>query len=223
MRIHVSLIICLTSLSSLTLTPTNAQPRTFVPLEFEYPESVLAIPKTYVYKNLVTGSFRYKDLAYEKKGTDVVINWKEYDGSALVDSCTSINDKTIDHYMILNGRAIKAIVAEDSVHVDGSRLGEKIQTIYFNLDPNISLFASSRSFFLKDTTINWQEKSVPCLVIQSFYRQQLTNSLFPDKPKEVNGIAYYYFGKNVGLLMYRTELGNEKLTWQLVEIKDRKN
>jgi hypothetical protein len=45
----------------------------------------------------------------------------------------------------------------------------------------------------------------------------------PDKPKEINGIVYYYFGKDVGLLMYRSEMDNEKTTWQLIEIKDRKN
>ena len=222
MRIQATLVICLTSLSTLIQTYTNAQPGPFVPLDFEYPESVLTVPQTYVYKNSVTGAIRYKDIAFEKKGTDVIINWKEYDGSALIDSCTLINHKSVDHYMILNGRAIKANVAEDSVHEDGSRLGEKIQTIHFTLDPTISLYASTRSFFLKDTTISWQEKLVPCIVIQSFYRQQLTNTLFPDKPKEVNGIAYYYFGKNIGLVMYRTELENEKSTWRLVEIKDRK-
>lgn len=222
MRNHGTIHICLSSLFIITQFLARAQSKPFVPLEFEYPESVLTTPKTYVYKNPVTGAFRYKDLAFEKKGADVVINWKEYDTSPLVDSCTEVNDKSVDHYIIINGQAIKASVTEDSVHQDGSPLGEKIQSLYFNLNSTISLFSSIRSFFLKDTTISWKEKSVPCIVVQSFYRQKLTNSLFPDKPKEINGIVYYYFGKDVGVLQYRLETENEKSTWQLAEIKELK-
>ena len=223
MRRHLIALVCLISFSALAQTIAMAQYKAFVPLEFEYPESILTSPKTYVYKNTITGTLRYKDVSFEKKDNDIVIHWKEYDGSPLIDSCTEINDKSLDHYLTMNGQAIKAVVTEDSVYQDGSRLGEKVQTLYFNLNTDISLLTSIHSFFLKDTTIKWQDKSVPCIVIQSFYGQKLTNSLFPDKPKEVNGVAYYYFGKDVGLLMYRSEMEKEKSTWQLVEIKDKKN
>jgi len=199
-----------------------AQPKPFVPLEFEFPEAVLSMPKTYVYKNTATGALRYKDISFEKKGTDVVVNWKEYDTSPLIDSSTQINDKTLDHYMIVDRQAIKANVSEDSVYQDGSRLGEKVETFYFNLNENLTLYASSRSFFLKDTSIQWQGRPIPCIVVQSYHSQKLTYSLVPDKPKEINGVVYYYFGKDIGLLMYRSEMGNEKMTWQLIEIKNRK-
>jgi hypothetical protein len=204
-------------------TVVLAQSKPFVPLEFEYPETILTTPKTYVYKNTINGAVRFRDIVFEKRANDVIINWKEYDASPIADSCTEVNDKCLDHYMIMNRQALKAIVTEDSVYKDGSRLGEKVQTFYFNLNETISLFASIHSLFLKDTSLTWQGKSVPCIVIQSYNRQKLTNSLVPDKPKEINGIVYYYFGKDVGLLMYRSEMDNEKTTWQLIEIKDRKN
>jgi len=223
MRKRLVALVCLIFFTSLAQTSLIAQYKAFVPLEFEYPESILSIPKTYVYKNITTGTFRYKDILVERKENDVVVHWKEYDASPLVDSCTEINDKSFDHYLIINNQATKAIVTEDSVYQDGSRFGEKVQTFYFNLNTDISLLTSIHSFFLKDTAIRWQDKSVPCIVVQSFYGQKLTNSLFPDKPKEVNGVAYYYFGKDVGLLMYRSEMEKEKSTWQLVEIKDKRN
>ncbi|MGZ3937601.1 MAG: hypothetical protein ACXVLT_02735 [Flavisolibacter sp.] len=200
-------------------TQISAQSKPFVPLEYEYPPALLSSPKTYVYKNLKTGLFRYKDLAFERNDKDVIVHWKEYDNSPIADSATEINDKTFDHYMLMNSSAIKAVVGEDSVYSDGSKLGERVQTFYFNLSMEISLFGSVRSSFLKDTAIVWKGNLVPCLVIQSYQMQRLTNSLFPDKPKEMNGVIYYYFGKDVGLLMYRSESEEDRSTWQLTEIK----
>ena len=205
----------------LTAGNVHAQKKSFLPLDYEYPPSLLSTPKTYVYKNEKTGAIRFKDIMLERTGNDITIHWKEYDNSPIGDSATELNDKTHDHYMLMNSSAIKAVVGEDSVYNDGSRLGERVQTIYFNLSDEISLFASYRSSFLKDTTINWKERLVPCLVVQSYQMQRLTNSLFPDKPKELNGIIYYYFGKDVGLLMYRSESPEDQSTWQLIEIRNR--
>src|SRR5215203_547003 len=200
----------------------KAQSQIFVPLQFEYPDSILLTPKTYVYKNADNDALRYRDVILKKKDKDVIINWKEYDKSHLADSSTEINGKSWDHYMIMDGKAIKAVITEDSIYQDGTRLGEKVQTLFFNLSSTISLFQSIHYIFLKDTTIAWHNKPIPSLVIQSFFRQKLSNSLFPDQPKEITGVVYYYFGKNVGLLMYRSEMDNEKLTWQLVDINDHK-
>lgn len=199
----------------------QAQAKPFIPLDYEYPGSLLSTPKTYVYKNSKTGALRYKDISFQQNGNDVVVHWKEYDNSPIGDSATEVNDKTYDHYMLMNSAAIKAVVGEDSVYNDGSRLGERVQTFYFNLSDEISLFGSNRSSFSKDTSIIWEGKPIPCLVTQSFQAQRLTNSLFPDKPKELNGLIYYYFGKNVGLLMYRSESVEDRSTWQLVEIKEK--
>jgi hypothetical protein len=202
---------------------SQAQPKPFVPLQFEYPESVLTAPKTYVYKNMTTGAFRYRDVSLERNAGNVIVHWKEYDESPLIDSCTEINDKGLDHYFIVKGESIKAEVTEDSVHQDGSRLGEKVQTLYFNLNPAISFFVSIHSRFLKDTSLVWQGRTVPCLVIQSYDLQKISNSQMPAQDKEMSGIVYYYFGKDVGLLLYRTETDSEKATWQLTEIRGRKN
>jgi hypothetical protein len=199
----------------------HAQSGPFVPLEYEYPPSLLATAKTYVYKNLKTGALRYKDVALERRGTDVVVHWKEYDNSPISDSCTEVNDKGFDHYMLMNGMAIKAVVSEDSVYNDSSKLGERVQTFYFNLSTEISLLVSIRSSFLKDTSITWKGNALPCLVIQSNQIQRLTNSLFPDKPKEVNGIIYYYFAKGLGQFMYRSESEQDRSTWELQEIKEK--
>jgi hypothetical protein len=199
-----------------------AQSQIFVPLQFEYPDSILATSKTYVYKNVASGALRYKDIVLKKKENDLIINWKQYDESHLADSSTEVNGRSYDHYMIVSHQSFKAIITEDSIHQNGTRFGEKVQTLFFNLNSTISLFETVHSMFLKDTAVTWHGRNIPCLVIQSFYRQKLANSLFSDKSKEITGVVYHYFGKDVGLIMYRSELDNEKQTWQLIDIRETK-
>jgi len=198
----------------------TAQSQVFVPLKFAFPDSILTTPKTYVYKNVVSGALRYRDVSLIRKENEVIIHWKEYDKSQLADSSTEINGKSFDRYMMINGQATKAKITEDSVYQNDSRYGERVQTLFYNLSSTISLFETVHSIFLKDTTISWHDKPISCVVTQSFYRQKLGNSLFPDKSKEVTGAVYHYFGKDVGLLMYRSEMDNENLTWLLVDIRE---
>ena len=198
----------------------TAQSQIFVPLKFAFPDSILTEPKTYVYKNAATGDFRYRDVILKRKENNIIVHWKDYDKSTLADSSTEINGKSFDRYMIINGQAIKATETEDSIYQNDTRFGERVQTLFFNLSSTISLFETVHSIFLKDTTFEWHGKQISCVVTQSFYRQKLANSLFPDKPKELTGVVYYYFGKDIGLLMYRSEIENEKLTWLLVDITE---
>jgi len=200
----------------------TAQSQIFVPLKFAFPDSILTTPKTYVYKNAVSGALHYRDVSLIRKENQVIIHWKEYDKSHLADSSTEINGKSFDRYMMINGQATKATITEDSVYKNDTRYGERVQTLFYNLSSTISLFETVHSIFLKDTTIRWHDKPISCVVTQSFYRQKLGNSLFPDKSKEVTGVVYHYFGKDVGLLMYRSEMDNENLTWVLVEITQKK-
>ena len=86
----------------------HAQYKRFVPLEYEYPENLLSTPKTYVYKNPKTDAFRYTDVALERNGDCIMVHWKEYDRSSIGDSCTEINGKGFDRYMLMNNVAIKA-------------------------------------------------------------------------------------------------------------------
>ena len=200
----------------------TAQSQIFVPFNFAFPDSILTTPKTYVYKNAFSGALRYRDVSLTKKENEVIIHWKEYDKSDLADSSTEINGKSFDRYMMINGQATKATITEDSVYQNDTRFGERVQTLFYNLSSTISLFETVHSIFLKDTTMSWHDKPVACVVTQSFYRQKLGNSLFPDQSKEVTGGVYHYFGKGVGLLMYHSEMDNENLTWVLVDIRDRK-
>lgn len=202
-------------------TLLQAQSKPFVPLEYEYPLTVLSTPKTYVYKNTITSEYRYKDISRTDKQGKVIITWKEYDSSPLVDSSTEINDKTIDHYLSINGQKIKEVTREDSVYNNGSRLGEKIQSGSFTLNPSMIFSFTFKSRFLKDTVLQWQGKNIHCLIIESNSRQVAENPLEPLQKKEMDGRTIYFFGKNVGLIKY-TSTGNYGLTdWELQEIKEK--
>lgn len=202
-------------------TLLQAQSKPFVPLEYEYPLTVLSTPKTYVYKNTITSEYRYKDISRTDKQGKVIITWKEYDSSPLVDFSTEINDKTIDHYLSINGQKIKEVTREDSVYNNGSRLGEKIQSGSFTLNPSMIFSFTFKSRFLKDTVLQWQGKNIHCLIIESNSRQVAENPLEPLQKKEMDGRTIYFFGKNVGLIKY-TSTGNYGLTdWELQEIKEK--
>ena len=54
----------LTGLSNIFVT---AQSQIFVPLKFAFPDSILTTPKTYVYKNTVSGALRYRDVSLIRK------------------------------------------------------------------------------------------------------------------------------------------------------------
>lgn len=199
---------------------SNAQSHPFVPLNHEYPEKVLATPKTYVYKNAATGKLSFKDIVLEKKAGDVIVSWKSYDDTPVIDSCIEINDKGLDHYLIINGQKIKTVVTEDSLYNDGSKLGKKVQALHFNLNPSIGFSAIIHSRFLKDTIITWQGKPIPCLVIESYSKQTITNSQYPNQEKEIKGKVLYYFGKDIGLIQYTSETDGEAVLWELKEIKE---
>jgi hypothetical protein len=203
----------------LTYTVTLAQSKSFVPLEYEYPEKGLTTPKTYVYANLESGEFRYKNISRTRKGNDVIVAWKEYDSSPIADSSIEINDKGLQHYIIINGQIIKATITEDSLYDDGSKLGKKVQSLNFKVNKSMSASGTVRSQFLKDTIVKWNNKSVPCLVIESKSIQTISNSE-NQTTRQIEGRTLYYFGKEVGLLQYLSIMDGDAKWWRLTEIKD---
>lgn len=190
----------------------------FVPLDYEYPATILSSPKTFVYKNLSTSALTYKDIIRKDKDGAVIINWKDYDSSNIADSSTEINDENVGHYMIINGQYYRGIVNEDSTYQNGSQLGEKIQSESFTIGTSLVVTANIRSRFLKDTTINWNGKTLPTIVIQS--KAKLVYQNTQDQSSEQQSITetFYYFAKNVGLIRYSTKNERGMATWVLKEI-----
>jgi len=154
-----------------------------------------------------------------KKTDAIIVTWKEYDASPIKDSGIEVNDKGVEHYLIISGQKFKSVVTEDSLYNNGSRLGEKIQSEYFNINPSLTISAVIHSSFLKDTTIKWQGETVPCIVIQ--FETKLTLKNPNDTTKQQNEISntLYHFGKNVGLIKYSSERNGDFSIWELQEIK----
>jgi len=199
-----------------------AQSKPFVPLEYEYPESVLNSPKTYVYKNIATAELSFKDITLSKKQNTVIVIWKEYDDSPLIDSSIEVNDKGMEHYLIMNGQLVKAVVTEDSLYSDGSRLGEKRQSEYFNVNSSLTISAAIKSRFFKDTTLDWQGKTVSCIVVQSQSKIQMSNPNNTTQQQELISNTLFYFAKDIGLIRYSSEKNGELFQWELLEIRKMK-
>jgi hypothetical protein len=198
---------------------TFSQSKAFVPLEYEYPSEVLSTPKTYVYKNLATSQLNYKDLSRHDEYGKVTIIWKDYGGD-ITDSCVEVNDKAIDHYMILAGRYFKGEQNEDSTYQNGTRLGEKKQSECFGINASLQICGIVNSHFLKDTLITWENKRVETLVIESIARVIFRNPSDTIQRKETVGTTFYYFGKSIGLMRYSTIGEGKSEIWELKEIKE---
>lgn len=198
---------------------TFSQSKTFVPLEYEYPRGMLSTPKTYVYKNVATSKLSYKDVSRHDEPGKVTIVWKDY-GSDIIDSCAEVNDKAVDHYMILAGRYFKGAQSEDSTYQNGTRLGEKRQSECFTINASLQICGVVSSHFLKDTTLNWQSKNIETLVIESTARVIFQNPSDTIQRKETLSTTFYYFGKGVGLLRYSSTGEDKSETWYLQQIKE---
>ena len=203
---------------------SNAQSKSFVPLEYEYPKAMLFSPKTYVYKNSFSTEIRYKDVYRKDSSGQIIINWKEYvSSSPLADSAVEVNDRTIENYLMMGQEKIKESITEDSLYNDGSKLGEKVQSGAFAITPSLMLAGVIRSHYLKDTVMTWQGKNVSCIVIESNQRQIVENPQDASQRKEMLEKITYYFGKDVGLLRYTTKGEEGFAVWDLAEIKDIKH
>lgn len=209
----------------LSLAPliARSQNKAFVPLEYEYPKEILSSPKVYVYKNSATAQSSYKEVSRRDSAGRVIVNWKDHGwASPIDDSAVEINDKTMDHYLILNGQYFKGKRSEDSTYRNGSRFGEKRQSECFDIGSALEVCGVIRSYFLKDTVLTWQNKKVGTVVIESKARAEFKNPANPDQKKETDITTWYYFGKNVGLMLYRSTGEGKTEVWELQEIREQK-
>jgi hypothetical protein len=206
----------------LSATDVYASRKPFVPLDYEYPATILSSPKTFVYKNLSTSALSYKDITRKDKDGAVIINWKDYDSTNIADSSTEINDKNVGHYMIINGQYYRGIVNEDSTYQNGSRLGEKVQSESFTIGTSLVVTANIHSQFLKDTTINWNGKPLATIVVQSEAKLVYQNTNGQSSKQQSVTETFYYFAKNVGLIRYSTTNKQGVATWVLKEITELK-
>jgi hypothetical protein len=199
---------------------TIAHGQSFVPTEYEYPKDILAAPSVYIYKKSGESALRIREIKRMDKDGSVHISWKEYDDNnpSQSDSCNEINNKISDHYLINGNRRFKETVVEDSIYKDGTKLGTKIQRGYF-IFPFDTISLSIRSAYLKDSTLSWQNRSVPVLVISSVAKTYYTDDADRSKTRESNVQVLYYFGKGVGLMRFSTTEDGVVKEWELQEIK----
>jgi hypothetical protein len=202
---------------------TEAQIKPFVPYEYEYPKAVLSAPKTYVYKSPSNKEVRYKDVSRTDAPGKVIISWKQYySANHVIDSSIEINDKVVESYIFLRGQRIKETMSEDSVHNDGSKFGEKVQSASFNAN-SISFSTLIKSRFLKDTVFTWKSKELPCIVIESNATLVFHNPTDSSQTKENSAKFFIYFCKGVGNVRF-TQITDEGVEiWDLDEIKEIKN
>ncbi|MDP4261742.1 MAG: hypothetical protein Q8941_04365 [Bacteroidota bacterium] len=216
MKILISFVLLYHCLNS------NGQSKPFVPVEYEYPAAILKTPKTYIYSKAGDSSLSFRDVIMTKKPGQIIINSKEYDQESISDSSVEINDKDVEHYLFMNGKMIKGVSTEDSVHNNGSRLGEKVQSEFFKIDPSYVWSATFRSRFLKDTSITWDRRQINCLVIETNITQVITDTNDSTFKKQGDGKVIYYFGKEVGLIRCITIINGTASARDLKQIKELK-
>jgi len=201
---------------------TIGQSKSFIPLNYEYPEDILKTPKTYVYYKSGGNTQKFKDIKVTKKPGQIIAELKTYNLESVDDSLLEINDKTVELYIFINGERMNGTVTEDSVHHDSSRLGEKVQSAFFKINSLFVLSLTIRTNFLKDTAIIWKGNPVKCIVVRTNMTEVLSKKDDSTYTKNEDAKLLSYFGQGVGLLRFSVEGHGDFSVWELKEIKDLK-
>jgi hypothetical protein len=155
-----------------------------------------------------------------KKPGQIIINCKSYNDKSIEDSSVEINDKSVERYVFLD-KMFKTTITEDSLYMNGSRLGEKVQSEYIKIEPSFVISIIIHSSFSKDTSLVWDKQQINCLVIKSNVTTNIINTSDRSKKSSSSNVLYY-FGKDVGLMKYTVKEDGKIDSWYLRQIKELK-
>jgi hypothetical protein len=178
--------------------------QTLVPTEFKYPEDSIGAGKRFVFSNSRNRQYLYVDLKWvyhDKKNLKCLCR---YNANFKLDSVLELNGQLYEIYYqlsVLNPKMIRGTRTYFSVSSNSIRVFEEKSSVIFKND-TMSMEMSSKSRYLKDTSILWNGNFIPCIIIK-------TTGLFKDKSKtnpKLRGIQrttlYSYYAKGVGRIKY---------------------
>lgn len=218
MRPFLSFLLCSLLIGSSTLKPFTRE--RLIPKEYEYPEDSLSIARTFVFRNDSSGEQQWIDKSLRHTSNGNLVTEKRYAKGSQFDSTIYLNGKAIGLYnnIYIPGKITSGMVMEDTVVRDGTRLGRQLRKTFYH-GPDYDVLIEGKEYFLKDTSITWQNHNYPCLVtrtevIANFRLDTLTL-------QSLQSFHNLYFGKGIGLIKFTTEYKEEFISFGLKEIRER--
>jgi hypothetical protein len=191
----------------------------FIPGDFDYPNNEIKAGKTFVYKNSDSNQYYFKDIKLiNYKGYRSI---KSYDEHSIKDSIITYNGRTIEVYnffILGNGKAIRGQKLQDIILNNNDKLGKHL-TEWSYRNPKVFLTTTLEEKYNKDTTVNWQNHSLECLVTQA-------NGILRYSSNHQTIYTFkYYYAKGIGLIKYASEYTDYHgkyyhTIWNLLSIKD---
>jgi hypothetical protein len=208
---------------------TEKKSRRFIPEAFEYPVDSIGEGKTFIFHDSVQNADTYVALNSFMRGGDTVQTFTRYNATTILDSQVFNRGQLVETYYPLSSlhpRLYKGEAIADEVTSDGTKPGVSEKSYTYRND-TVTVTLSSKTRFLKDTSVLWQGHELPCLVIQS-------NRIVDAQSKSYKGLNYTvktqyvgYLAKNLGVIKYvlsfRDRQNNDHyMVWDLVAIEDGK-
>jgi hypothetical protein len=185
----------------------------FIPKAFEYPDDSIGEGKTFIFHDSVHNKNTYVELRSVVMGNDTVQSWLRYNDTTVTDSAIMNHGQLMEIYGHLSSLNPRMYKGEDVVDVtinDGTKLGKNKQSWTYHND-TLTVAITSESQFVKDTSIEWRGRLLPCLAIQFNGKMEVRSKLYRGLNYTAKAINYDYYAKNIGLIKYT------------VKFKDRKN
>ena len=181
---------------------TDTKTAYFIPQEFQYPDAKIGNGKIFVYEDSLTKKLALKSIKLINVNGNNYRVYKQYDSTATTDSTIIFNGKTFEDYnFIINGKAAKADIIQDTIINNGIKLGEHIYKCIYNTPPTFTSLNIEEKF-LKDTSIYWQGKPVKCLLTYESIRLEIHSISDTSEKQGLSATLTNYYAKGYGIIKY---------------------
>jgi hypothetical protein len=197
----------------------------FIPKDFDYPDNKIGAGKTFVYKNIDSNQYNFKDirLINDKSYRSI----REYDNHSVSDSLITYNGRTIEVYnffMSGDGTITKGEKLQDTIVKTNDKLGKHLSKWIYRTSQALNTTYSEEAF-IKDTNINWQNQPLQCLETQANANVTFQMINNPSVTHNIPVTSKFYYAKGLGLIKFSiafTDHNGKYInnTWNLINIKD---
>jgi hypothetical protein len=215
-------------LLSISVAGCSGQKRPyFMPKTFEYPDDSIGEGKTFTYHDSAHNQDTYIDLRSFMMGRDTLRSYLRYNAKSRIDSQIINHGQLIETFDQLSTRHPRLFKGEQVLDLtidDGTKLGKNKKSWTYHND-NLTLAISSESQFVKDTSMLWQGRLLPCLVIHSDGKMDVRSKKYASLNYTSTVLYYGYYAKSIGLIKYILAFTDRKKVdhyqrWNLASIEN---
>lgn len=199
----------------------------FIPEAFEYPDDSIGQGKTFIYHDSLHNQDTYVELRSIVRERDTVQSYFRYNDTDVIDSQIVNHGKLMEAFRTISTLHHQLYKGEDIVDVttdDGTKLGRHNESMTFHND-TVTATQSFESHFVKDTSILWSGRWLPCLVVQTNGKMEIRSKKYRLLNYTSRALLYAYYAKNIGVVKYVVTFKDRKnkdyyLPWTLTSIEN---